>query len=152
MTSERKLLDRNTIVGLEPKKACFYLWDKKPEKGLGLLGVKVYPSKSKYFVFRYYQNKKRVFIQLGRFPQLSLVDAREMAKEFGQLLKQGIDPKESLKSIALEREKAKTKHAELGTVEQLFHAYTNQMKKDGKRTYEKVCNGQLNLETALGTF
>ena len=61
--------------------SSFYVWDDDGTKGCGRLGLKVYSSKNKIFVFRYYRDAERAFIQLGRFPQLSLLDAREKAKE-----------------------------------------------------------------------
>lgn len=131
-------LTQKEITGLKPKTSSFYVWDDDGTKGAGRLGVKVYPSKNKTFVFRYYRDSKRVFIQLGRFPELSLSAARETAKEHGLWLKQGIDPKEHLQASSEAKAQAKQEEAQQGSLQQLFYSYTEQMRKDGKRTHEAV--------------
>lgn len=131
-------LTQKEITGLKVKVSAFYEWDDNRTKGTGRLGVKVYPSGNKTFVFRYYKNSKRVFIPLGRFPDLSLSDARDMVKGFGLQLKQGVDPKEHREATAQAKEAQKREESRKGTIKQLFHSYTAQMKKDGKRTYETV--------------
>jgi len=140
---------QNEIKGLKAKESAYYSWDDNGTRGGGRLGIKVYPSKSKVFVFRYYLDKKRVFIQLGKFPTLSLADAREEAKKYGLQLKQGIDPKEFIADTGIERKQAKQEEARKGSIEQLFNAYVAQMKKDGKRTYAAVINS---LEKEVYSF
>ncbi|MGR5238029.1 tyrosine-type recombinase/integrase [Vibrio alfacsensis] len=131
-------LTQKEITGLKPKASAYYVWDESGMRGAGTLGVKVNPSKTKTFYFRYYRDGQRKFIPLGPFPTLSLLEAREKSKQFGLLLKQGIDPKEQLEATSKAKEKEKRDEARKGTLEQLFNAYTAQMKKDGKRTYQQV--------------
>lgn len=86
-------ITQKEIVGLKPKSSAYYVWDDDRTKGSGRLGVKVFTSDNKGFVFRYYRQSKRLFIQLGRFPALSLVDTRKEAYKLGLMLKRGLDPR-----------------------------------------------------------
>ncbi|GLT20117.1 integrase [Vibrio zhanjiangensis] len=126
------------ITGLKPKSKPYYEWDSDGERGTGKLGVQVTPNGTKRFTFRYFTDKKANFIPLGQFPELSLSDARKKRKEYGELLLQGIDPKEHIEATSKATEQAKREEARKGTLEQLFNSYTFQMKKDGKRTYRQV--------------
>lgn len=132
------VLTVSSIKSLKPKSNPFYEWDSNGERGGGKLGVQVTPKGSKSFTFRYYVDGKTKFMMLGAFPQMSLAQAREVAKEYGGWLKEGIDPKERVHSEKQAHEKEKREHAQKGSIQQLFHAYTAQMKKDGKRTHEAV--------------
>lgn len=132
------VLTVSSIKGFKPKAKPYYEWDSNGERGGGKLGVQVTPKGSKRFVFRYFVHGKAKFLALGAFPQMSLSQAREQAKEYGGWLKEGVDPKARIDSDRQANEQQKREHAQKGSVEQLFHAYTAQMKKDGKRTYEAV--------------
>lgn len=127
-----------SIRGLKPKSKPYYRWDSDGERGTGKLGVQVTPSGAKRFTFRYFIGRKANFIPLGQFPELSLADARLKRKEFGEMLLQGIDPKEHLQATSKAKAQAIREEARKGTLDQLFTAYTAQMKKDGKRTYAQV--------------
>ncbi|HIF5826067.1 TPA: tyrosine-type recombinase/integrase [Vibrio parahaemolyticus] len=131
-------ITQKEIVGLKPKSNAYYVWDDDRTKGAGRLGVKVFASGNKGFVFRYYREGKRLFVQLGRFPALSLVDARKEAHKLGLMLKQGLDPKFELASAEKKREVARREEESKGSLELLFQSYVNQMKKEGKRTYQNV--------------
>ena len=84
------------IKGFKPKGTPYYKWDVKGERGTGKLAVQITPKGSKQFVFRYFKDGKAKFIQLGKYPEYSLVDARKQAKQYGALLKQDLDPKEEI--------------------------------------------------------
>lgn len=132
------MLTVSGIKGLKPKDKPYYEWDSNGERGTGKLGVQVTPRGAKRFVFRYFNNRKSSFIALGQFPQVSLVEARAKQKELGDLLLQGIDPKEHLEQQSKQQEKAKREEERKGSVKQLFESYVAQMQKDGKRTYKAV--------------
>lgn len=132
------MLTQKQIISLKPKKNAYYVWDDTGSKGVGRLGIKVLTSGAKVFVFRYYRAQKRVFIQLGRFPNLSLSESRTRIAPFGQMLKDGVDPKSELAKERDARDRAEKKEKQQGSVKQLFHSYINQMRKDGKRTYKQV--------------
>nr|WP_243830442.1 Arm DNA-binding domain-containing protein [Campylobacter novaezeelandiae] len=53
----------------------------------------------KNFYFRYKQNKKAYSIKIGKYPQISLTDAREKANRFNSILVLVKDSKISLKNI-----------------------------------------------------
>ena len=132
------MLTVSNIKGLKPKDNPYYEWDKNSQRGRGKLGVQVTPKGSKRFVFRYFSESKAKFVPLGQFPELSLNDARTKQKELGELLLQGIDPKEHLESNRKALEQAKREEDRKGTLKQLFDAYVSQMEKDGKRTHKAV--------------
>ncbi|MDC0611151.1 integrase arm-type DNA-binding domain-containing protein [Vibrio sp.] len=132
------MLTVSSIKGLKPKDKPYYEWDTNSQRGRGKLGVQVTPKGSKRFVFRYFVESKPKFIPLGQFPELSLTDARSKQKELGELLLQGIDPKEHLESDRKAQEHAKQEEARKGTIKQLFEAYVAQMERDGKRTHKAV--------------
>ncbi|HCE2691091.1 TPA: integrase arm-type DNA-binding domain-containing protein [Vibrio parahaemolyticus] len=132
------MLTVSTIRGLKPKDKPYYEWDTNSQRGRGKLGVQVTPKGSKRFVFRYFVEGKAKFIPLGQFPELTLNDARNKQKELGELLIQGVDPKEQLESTRKAKEQEKREEARKGSVKQLFDAYVSQMQKDGKRTHKAV--------------
>ncbi|SON48143.1 tyrosine-type recombinase/integrase [Vibrio tapetis] len=131
-------ITQKEIIGLKPKSNAYYVWDDDRTKGVGRLGVKVFSSGSKSFVFRYYRASKRIFIQLGRVPALSLTDARETAKDLGLMLKRGLDPKFELVSAERKREAERKEQESRGSIDLLFKSYTDNMKKEGKRTHQTV--------------
>lgn len=75
-------LTETAIRGLKTKSMSYYEWSNSAQRGTGRLGVKVQPSGSKIFYFRYYveKGKKEKFIQLGIWPEMKLVTANELAK------------------------------------------------------------------------
>ena len=75
-------LTETAIRALKAKKTSFYVWSNSSQRGTGRLGVKVQPSGSKIFYFRYYveKGKKERFIQLGIWPEMKLATANELTK------------------------------------------------------------------------
>lgn len=134
------ILTATSIKGLKPKAKPYYKWDSNGERGTGKLGVQVTPKGAKRFTFRYFVGGKSKFIPLGQFPELSLTEAREKQKEYGQMLLQGLDPKDTIEAAQKAQEQAQRKEARKGTISQLFNAYTSQMERDGKRTHKAVLN------------
>ena len=126
------------IKGLKPKDKPYYKWDVDGQRGVGKLGLQVTPKGSKQFVFRYFKNGKAKFIQLGKFPELSLSKARDNIKSYGQQLKDGLDPKVEIEKQLKQTLVEERIEAQKGSIEQLFNSYTSQMERDGKRTYQAV--------------
>ncbi|WP_260809940.1 Arm DNA-binding domain-containing protein [Vibrio splendidus] len=131
-------ITQKEIVGLKSKSSAYYVWDNDRTRGTGRLGVKVLASGHKNFVFRYFKEGRRLFIQLGRFPTLSLVDARARVQELGLMLKQGLDPKYELAKEVQNREEKRKEDESKGSVQFLFESYVSQMVKDEKRTASNV--------------
>lgn len=125
------LLTDTKIRGLKPKQSAYYAWQASSSRGTGRLGVKVYPSGRKTFIYRYFINGKASFITLGDYPALCLSDASSRCKEEAQKLQQGqpiISPYASLKM--------------------LFKNYITDQRLRGKRSYEKTNN---RLKQVLGS-
>ncbi|OOE90122.1 tyrosine-type recombinase/integrase [Salinivibrio sharmensis] len=138
------MLTVTKIQSATSSKNSYYLWDQSGQRGTGRLGVKIFTSGKKQFVFRYYQRQKEKFISIGLFStragSMTLIEAREKAQVFSQLLLNGKDPKLHLEQQEREQKKIDTESKSLGTIDDLFHSYTERMKIDGKRTYEEVRN------------
>lgn len=126
------------ISGLKPKKTAYYEWDKSGERGAGRLGMKVEPSGQRVFYYRYFWQGKRQFILLGRFPDLSLAQARQQCKEHAGLLKQGKAPKAEIAEQLFSAEQQQREDQLRGSIEQLILGYTTKMREDGKRTWQQV--------------
>lgn len=138
------MLTVTKIQSATSSKNSYYLWDQSGQRGTGRLGVKIFTSGKKQFVFRYYQQQKEKFISIGLFStragSMTLTEAREKAQVFSQLLLGGKDPKLHLEQQESEQKKIDAESKSLGTIDELFHSYTERMKIDGKRTYEDVRN------------
>lgn len=139
-----KVLTDKEIRGAKVKlsstgKAMKYeLVDSTRERGVGRLVVRVSTSGSKEFAYKYKIDGKVSYIQIGRYPSLSLADARERIYPFINDLKNGLNPKRELESKRQNLEQQQRQEAMQGSINDLFHAYTEQMKIDGKRTYRTV--------------
>lgn len=117
------LLTDSKIKGIKPKDPAYYVWQAEATKGTGRLGLKVYPSGRKVFVYKYHLNGSRKFLTLGDYPALTLSDAKSKVLEAQGNLS--------------EPEKAIIEYA---TVKNLFDDYISDQKRRGKRSYEKTQN------------
>lgn len=88
-------LSERSIKGLLPKEKAYKAHD---AGGLYLL---VTPSGSKLWRFDYRYGGKRKTIALGRWPEVSLLEARERMIECKKMLAQGIDPSAARKEKKL---------------------------------------------------
>ncbi|MGD8171126.1 integrase domain-containing protein [Vibrio sp. TRT 21S02] len=93
MPRQTKPLTATEVKNAKPKEKEYYLAD-----GQGLK-LRVLPSGSKNWLLNYYRpiSGKRANLSLGRFPDVSLVQARKSSMEAKELIAQGIDPKEEKK-------------------------------------------------------
>ncbi|HCG5094244.1 TPA: tyrosine-type recombinase/integrase [Vibrio parahaemolyticus] len=57
------------------------------------LGARISPLGAVQWQFRYYIDKKEKRLDLGRYPDVSLVKARELARQYREWLAEGYDPK-----------------------------------------------------------
>ncbi|WP_306331298.1 integrase domain-containing protein [Vibrio injensis] len=87
-----RLTDKD-IKSAKPKEKEYNLFD-----GDGLR-LRIKPNGSKQWIFNYYKpiTGKRANLSLGRYPDLSLANARKNAMAARELLAQGIDPQEERK-------------------------------------------------------
>lgn len=120
------LLTDSKIRGIKPKEQAYYVWQASATRGTGRLGVKIYPSGRKVFVYKYHKDGARKFMSLGDYPVLSLADATAKA----------LLAAEEVDNPAL----PVTEHA---TLAQLFKDYISDQKKRDKRSWDKT-EGRLN--------
>lgn len=92
-------LTATEVKNAKPKEKEYYLAD-----GQGLK-LRVLPSGSKNWLLNYYRptNGKRANLNLGRYPDISLAQARKVSLEAKELIALGIDPQE-------ERQRKKEEH------------------------------------------
>ncbi|KGA40733.1 tyrosine-type recombinase/integrase [Pectobacterium odoriferum] len=126
------LLTDSKIKGIKPKESAYYVWQAAATRGTGRLGIKVYPSGRKVFVYKYHKNGARKFLSLGDYPHLSLADATAKALE-------------AAASVSAP-ELVVFEHA---TVKQLFDDYIADQKRLERRAYDKTEN-RLNQVLATG--
>ncbi|MCA6962462.1 MULTISPECIES: tyrosine-type recombinase/integrase [Pectobacterium] len=117
------LLTDSKIKGIKPKESAYYVWQAAATRGTGRLGIKVYPSGRKVFVYKYHKNGARKFLSLGDYPHLSLADATAKALVAA--------------ANVSEPELAAFEHA---TVQQLFDDYIADQKRLERRAYDKTEN------------
>lgn len=133
------------IRSLKPKANSYYAVDSRNRRGTGRLVLKVQKSGRKTFLFRYMKGGKTRFIPLGEYPALSLAGANKSVAIYSNMLIEGVDPKVQLEKKRLEQEvilqlekQKRAIEALKGTAHDLFIAYTDNMKNDGKRSYRLV--------------
>lgn len=117
------LLTDSKIKGIKPKESAYYVWHAAATRGTGRLGIKVYPSGRKVFVYKYHKNGARKFLSLGDYPHLSLADATAKALVAA--------------ANVSEPELVAFEHA---TVQQLFDDYIADQKRLERRAYDKTEN------------
>lgn len=128
----------NMLKSLRPKSNKYYVWETANSRNVGRLGMEVHRSAEKTFYYRYFVNGKAKLIRLGRFPSLSLADARSKLNSLKALVMEGRDPlAEEAERISAEKAQAAETH-EQGTFGELIENYIQQMQKEGKRTYPTV--------------
>jgi integrase len=115
------LLTDSKIKGIKPKDQAYYVWQASASRGTGRLGVKIYPSGRKVFVYKYHKDGARKFLSLGDYPHLSLSEATAKAQVAAANV-------ETLDEVTF-------KHA---TVKQLFDDYIADQQRLGKRSWKKT--------------
>lgn len=135
------MLTDTALKNIRPKDKPYRVWDNKRDG----FGVQVSTGGAvSFFVFYRFSGKRR-FMKLGRYPDMSLKKARDLAGDARELVDQGIDPqlkkKEDIaiqqREAALAEERARLE-ASKGTVSQLFDKYIEQLDSTGKRTGAEV--------------
>ncbi|MDX6915681.1 integrase arm-type DNA-binding domain-containing protein [Pectobacterium carotovorum] len=126
------LLTDSKIKGIKPKDSAYYVWQAAATRGTGRLGIKIYPSGRKVFVYKYHKDGARKFLSLGDYPHLSLADATAKALEAAANV--------SVPELVV------FEHA---TLKQLFDDYIADQKRLERRSYDKTEN-RLNQVLATG--
>jgi integrase len=100
---KRELKDA-TVKGLKPKAQPYELMDLLV-KGFG---IRVMPGGTKSFIlFRRFGSSNPVRRVIGAYPEMSLEDARDKARQWNVMVKAGLDP-----AVEIERERQKELEAE----------------------------------------
>lgn len=86
------------VRSAKPEAKAYKLTD---GEGMVLL---VHPNGSKYWRLRYHFGGKEKMLALGKYPEVSLADARARRDEARKLLANGVDPSENKKVIKVEQE------------------------------------------------
>lgn len=84
----RQNLTDLAIKKLKPRDARYDVWDAKVPN----LGLRVFPSGAKSFFLAYYLNQHKRRDTIGRYPEITLTDARRIALERKTALAHGRDP------------------------------------------------------------
>jgi len=136
--TSKEIQDAKPRLSSNGRLVKYQLIDSTRDRGVGRLIVNVFPSGTKEFSYKYNIGGKRHYISLGRYPALSLVNARKAIIPFINLLVGGLDPKTEIEKEKKTKELEDNLKSSQGSIKQLFHAYTNKMKMDKKRTYIAV--------------
>ncbi|MFT6910612.1 MAG: integrase [Oleiphilaceae bacterium] len=153
-----KPLTDKLIKSLLPNKTSYRQSDGLNDPSLKGFHLQVSPSANKMFAMSYTSpevietdqyglvkldklgNKqyKRRFLKLGLYPEISLKDAREKARDIRAMINTGIDPvEEELRRIQMHDAKIESDNNR-GTVEQLFEYYVRDLDLDGKASKDEV--------------
>jgi integrase len=127
------LTDR-ALRNAKPRNTVYRLRDANSvTKGFG---ATVAPAGSKTFFLSYTSptSGKRTQVNLGRYPGISLKDARSKAQKYRDSLAIGIDPKTTI----ADEQKRESEMADRPTVETLFDAYIADLEMDNKRSSPEV--------------
>ncbi len=109
------------------------------ERGMGRLGVEVSSTGTKRWLYRYFFEGKRKYIRLGLVSDnFVMTQAQAKCDQYAELIGKKIDPKVEIERLEKKKLEADKSEAMKGTIQQLFIAYTDKMKVDGKRTYDAV--------------
>lgn len=127
-----------SIKALKPRSKPYREWEGASDRGFN---IQVTPKGVKTFCLYYKYDGKRRFLNLGRYPDISLSNARSKLRDARDQLGHDQDPQEIIKQARDARELAKQKRREeelKGTVAQLFDFHCSQMKKDGKKSHKET--------------
>ena len=89
--SSRTRLTSNVIEGLKPEAKLYEITD----GSCAGLKLRVRPSGTKVWAYRFYWENRRQLFQLGTWPEMTLATAREHAIVARKLLRDGIDPRKA---------------------------------------------------------
>lgn len=89
-------------------------------------GLRVFPSGEKTFFFRYHFEGKKRYMNLGRYPDVSLKDARGSHSNAAKLLEKGIDPIQAKEDDAAQRR-------QMPTIQELYEEYMARHSRPNKK-------------------
>ncbi len=130
------------IKKLGAKGKDYRVFDRASDPGFGVR-VSAKGRKSFFYVFRF--DGKYQYVNLGRPDDVGLVNARNECRNYRELVRQGMNPKDWLQQRIQQEQEAKAakKAAErlgerMGSVERLFQLYIDRLDSKGKRSVNQV--------------
>lgn len=126
------------IKAIKPRSKPYRDWESGSDRGFN---IQVTPKGIKTFSLYYKHDGHRRFLNLGRYPDISLSSARTKLREARDQLERGLDPQDVIKQAKEQREKARQQLREeelKGSVAQLFEFHCSQMEKDGKKSHKET--------------
>lgn len=119
-------LTDSKIRALKAKDKDYYVWHNAGTRGGGVLGIRIYPSGSKRFVYQHSEGGRRKILVIGEYPKMSLADAAQRVREL---------------SAAPDKSSATSPAG--ATFKELVRDYIDNQKQTGKRSW-KVTENRLN--------
>jgi len=135
------------IKGVKPKDKRYRISKPIGVRIPGSLVLDIHTGGAKVFYYQYYRESKRVLIKIGVYKKTptsygwTLEAASEKSREYAELLRQGIDPKQHVEDRELaNKEEIKQHESEKrqGTFELLLKSYLAAMEADKKRSVKSV--------------
>lgn len=117
-----------SLRALPPRKSTYRVFEKSVDKGFC---VQLTPAGGIYFYMQYQSpvTGRRRFLPLGRYPTVTLAEAREKLRAARSILSAGKDPRFAENG---------RRNRQQGTVEALCIAYTDDMRAKGRRSASDV--------------
>jgi len=116
--------NNKSLDALKPREKDYYV-----REGKGF-SIRIFPSAIKTWYFIYTVDRRKRFMALGNYPEVSIDDARERYGDAWKLLKNGIDPATQAKHAKDERHKAPT-------IEYLATDYLERHAKKKKKSWKE---------------
>ena len=114
------------IKSLKPKKKRHTAW----EDGKSGFGVRIETTGTRTFVLWYRIDGRPAGITIGRYPQMSLHEARSIAAKYKESVAKGDDPR-----VKIQDQKRANREAE--SVKELCHEYIEKWAKPKKRSWKE---------------
>lgn len=121
-------LTEQAIKGLKPEKASYRKADS------GGLALEITPAGGKLWRWRYYFNGKQQVLSLGKYPAVSLSEARKLRDEARELIKAGKHPAREKKA-----QKLRNVYAGENTFEKIARRWLTLKGKSLNEKYQKQC-------------
>ena len=123
---KKNLFTDRFIKSLAARKGQTRHYDVREGSGSGF-AVTVFPSGEKSFIYIYHCNGHRRRMTIGKYPHMSLADAKKEHRVALKLLESEKDP-------ATERKKARQEERSADTVQSLINEYIEEWAKPRKRS------------------
>ncbi|GAA5193610.1 site-specific integrase [Ferrimonas gelatinilytica] len=140
---------KRSLEQVSPRKARFRIKDQGNRESVAGLLLEVMPSGSKFYRYRRRLNGKDVQVTIGRFPNISIENARRKATQLALELMEGVNPNQRKRDEIAE---AQRQAALSLTVTELFEIYQAEFElkiKAGERRPKSLKDAQSNWATHL---